>query len=776
MLTKLQAQSLSKFFIVSVVLIAVGLFVEPSVGLSQDLNLKDQFGDLGIGDDDAKVTLTGDFKIKSNTQLGMLNVTAEIRASHHLYSVTQKKGGPIRSTIAVTESDQYQVIGSFTPDAPPHIDEKVEGFDVPVEHHENFVVWSAPIRLSAGVDPKNLTINLIFNGQVCEADASGVILGCDQLQNLKIEAAFAGYDDGLAVVSPTETAVVEDVKIKSFRPEKSHVLFSGRVVRADGIKAAISPGDTVRLELTAAPVDGFHIYAYKPVATGSGLSTIVGFSENHGWNVQLPTPSVKPYENKEIGYSGHRESVTWSFDLDVPDNAESRDYEFKGLIGFQSCTDSSCDPPMGVKFSAVVPVGEKTGPFPVTFEAGVSFGEAESILRTAAENEARAKAEKNPTNGMKRLPDSAEQIAQMAALYPATEKVNYLLLKELAANPIGTPIEKLVRHKETTFGWAVWFIFLGGFLLNLMPCVFPVLGLKVMGFVEQAGSDPKKIRMHGIAFTMGLVFSMWVLAGIILTLKFVFGRHVNWGTEQMGNPYFVGAMIVLLFLLGLNMVGVFEMGTSLTRVGGGVQGKKGYSTSFLSGILTTLIATPCSGPFLAGAMGYTLAQPAAIAMFLFTVFALGIAFPYVVLSFFPVLINRLPRPGAWMHTFKVTMAFALFATVAFFMQTFGGQTGVVGLSWLTMALVVIGLGAFFYGVWSPAYVPPFKRIWFGWLLPALILGTGLWMTYDAAGYQNLAAVDHQAGGLDWQVWNEGKVESILDKKPSIVWVDYTADW
>ena len=144
-----------------------------------------------------------------------------------------------------------------------------------------------------------------------------------------------------------------------------------------------------------------------------------------------------------------------------------------------------------------------------------------------------------------------------------------------------------------------------------------VLGIKVMGFVQQAGSDPKKIRLHGLAFTAGLVVSMWALAGFILFVKLSLGQNVNWG-QQMGSPYFVAAIIVLLFLMGLNMAGVFEFGTSMTRLGGTVQNKKGYGASFLSGVLTTLIATPCSGPFLGAAMGYTLAQPPAVAMLLFT--------------------------------------------------------------------------------------------------------------------------------------------------------------
>jgi thiol:disulfide interchange protein DsbD len=315
----------------------------------------------------------------------------------------------------------------------------------------------------------------------------------------------------------------------------------------------------------------------------------------------------------------------------------------------------------------------------------------------------------------------------------------------------------------------------GGMILNLMPCVFPVLGLKVMGFVKQAGSDPRKIRLHGIAFAGGLVVSMWVLAGIILMVKLALGQDVNWGA-QMGNPYFVCAMIVLLFVLGLNMSGVFEFGTSMTRVGGTLQGKQGYSSSFLSGVLTTLIATPCSGPFLGAAMSYTLAQTAITAMFLFTIFALGIATPYLLLCFFPALINRLPRPGAWMETFKVTMAFALFATVAFFMQAFGGQTGAAGLSWLAMALVVIGLAAYYYGTWSAPHVSKLKRLLFGYTMPALIAGLGIWMCYSAASQRNESAGAYSAGGLAWQDWNPGKVEYSLAKHDRPIWVDYTAHW
>lgn len=383
----------------------------------------------------------------------------------------------------------------------------------------------------------------------------------------------------------------------------------------------------------------------------------------------------------------------------------------------------------------------------------LSDGETSYFVSTPRSGKAEASESVKAGHGTTKE-DSPEEIAEMAKLYDPSKKISFVTLNDTV---------------QTTLLTALLGAFIGGALLNLMPCVFPVLGLKVMGFVEQAGNEPRKIKLHGIAFTAGLVVSMWVLAGIILFLKLSLGKDVNWG-QQMGNPYFVAAIILLLFVLGLNMAGVFEMGTSLTSAGQGVK-KKGYSGSFFSGVLTTLIATPCSGPFLGAAMSYTLAQPAGTALFLFTIFALGISLPYLLLSFFPALINKLPRPGAWMETFKVSMSFALFATVAFFMKTFGTQTGSDGLALMVMALVVIGLALYFFGHWSRPHRKPRVRLLAGKLLPLTIAAGGIYLLVSASSSK--APTTSATHG--WVSWQPGKVEHSRAKK-RIVWVDYTADW
>lgn len=747
------ASIFSAVWVLGFVLAATG-----TAAITQDqLLIQEEFGNQfnsQVQDSDP-VTFSAWFRLKEKSREGVLSLKLEIAPNWHVYSLTQPKGGPIPASISVPKSDNYEITGQFEPDADPHVIEKDDVFGVRIEYHEGQVVWSAPIRIAENVDPAKLGIKLKFRGQTC-VQKNGVTGSCLPL-NENVAVSFDGYEAAASVNT-------------KFHPQTGHVLFNGKVLKAVG-DGPIVAGDLIQMEITAEPQGEFHIYAYSDKkGTGVSKPTLFAITKANGWQASGPTatpqPTTKTVDGNEQSY--HHEPVTWTFKFKIPNDAEPRAYSLAGLIGYQTCTDKACDMPAAVKFSANVPVSKGATTSPLKFNSEGSYAGVIAALEEARPKQSGDASQKTiesqsvPVIGVK---DTPEQIAEMAMLYDPTAKVNYLTLKELGGN----------RRRAMTLWTALFGAFIGGMLLNLMPCVFPVLGLKVMGFVEQAGEEASKVRKHGLAFAAGLVVSMWILAGIIMTLKLSFGKSVNWG-QQMGNPYFVCAIIILLFLLGLNMVGVYEIGTSLTRVGGGVQGRKGYTGSFFSGILTTLIATPCSGPFLGAAMSYTLAQNALTAMFLFTVFALGIASPYLLLAFFPAMIKRLPRPGAWMETFKVTMAFALFATVAFFMKTFGTQTGVAGLSWLAMALVVLGMAAYFYGHWSPLHIKPFTRRWFGFVLPLVIAALGLWMCYDAAGQKSTQTIEHLAGGLPWQEWNPGKVEYTLAKKKKVVWVDYTADW
>lgn len=317
------------------------------------------------------------------------------------------------------------------------------------------------------------------------------------------------------------------------------------------------------------------------------------------------------------------------------------------------------------------------------------------------------------------------------------------------------------EEEELTFFYGLGLLFIGGLLLNLMPCVFPVLGIKVMSFVSQAGEDESKIKNHGLIFGLGLLIAMWVLAAIVISLG------LKWG-EQLSNPIFLVTMIMFFVLMGLNLFGIFEIGTSLTSVGGDLQSQKGYSGSFFSGVLTTLVATPCSGPFLGVAMAFALSLPGPQAFVAFTVFGLGIASPYILLSFFPALIKKLPRPGAWMVSFKQIMSFFLIATAVFFMKTYVSLVGESHFNFFLFALVIISMGAYIYGRWGVPSVPKGKRMLVGYGLSALLTFGGIAWAYNTA-----KAPKEEV--LAWHEWYPGVIEKTRPKK-RIIWLDYTADW
>ncbi|MFM7605264.1 MAG: cytochrome c biogenesis protein CcdA, partial [Prosthecobacter sp.] len=182
--------------------------------------------------------------------------------------------------------------------------------------------------------------------------------------------------------------------------------------------------------------------------------------------------------------------------------------------------------------------------------------------------------------------------------------------------------------------------FLGGLILNIMPCVFPVLGIKVVGIVQQAGEDRKQVVLHGLIYTLGILLSFWVLGGIVVAL----GKA--WGF-QLQSASFNFALASFFLIFGLNMAGVFEIGASAVGVGQDLQAKHGLGGSFFSGLLATLVSTPCSAPFLGTALGFAVKLPAPQAMLLFTLIGLGLASPFLLLSAFPSLVKVLPRPGAW---------------------------------------------------------------------------------------------------------------------------------
>jgi thiol:disulfide interchange protein len=251
--------------------------------------------------------------------------------------------------------------------------------------------------------------------------------------------------------------------------------------------------------------------------------------------------------------------------------------------------------------------------------------------------------------------------------------------------------------EELKWPLAILFAFLGGMILNLMPCVFPVLGIKILGFVRQAGEDHSIVKKHGLAYAGGVIVSIMVLTAVLVSVR-AGSESVGWGF-QLQNPWFLTFLIVLVFSFSLSMAGLFEVGTKLTGVGAELQNESGYQGSFFSGLLTVLLATPCTGPFMGPALGFALSAetPYWLVVAIFLALGIGLALPYVILSWFPALVKKLPRPGAWMETFKQFMAFPMFATVVWLLYVFAGTTGRTGVTMMLFALTLLAMVLWLYG-------------------------------------------------------------------------------
>jgi thiol:disulfide interchange protein DsbD len=315
---------------------------------------------------------------------------------------------------------------------------------------------------------------------------------------------------------------------------------------------------------------------------------------------------------------------------------------------------------------------------------------------------------------------------------------------------------------------ALAFAFIGGILLNLMPCVFPVLGIKVMGFVEHAHGDPRAMRLQGAVYSAGVVLSFLALAGVMLALR-AGGMQLGWGF-QLQSPAVVALLAALFLVLALNLSGVFEWGAFAQSMTSNLSARGRYADAFLSGVLATLVATPCTAPFMGAAVGFTLSQGPGLALAVFFTLGLGMALPVLLLAHFPKLLKRLPKPGPWMETFKQVLAFPLYATVAWLAWVLGAQAGNDAVFALLAGLVLVAMGAWFYGRWAHAgsrWQPA---------VAVLLAAAGVAVAWPAAVSPSAQAMPVAGqGAIGWAAWSPEKVAA-LTAGGTPVFVDFTAAW
>ena len=712
--------------------------LEKAIGQGQAFDLPeglggmDSFGGFG-GDEGAELILSAKLRAEKGSRKGVIEVKAVLASHWHTYALDQQ-GGPGPSKITFKSAEKAEVLGAFRPDHEPKV-RKVEFFDEPLREHHEQVVWSAPVRLAEGVDPETSQLEVQFDGQICNDS-----VGCKPIFGKTIQVAFGGY------YGPTTAA-------SEYRLDRSHATLGGHIE-----PSVVAPGCTVQLLVTAVSDAGWHIYAHAPEdPDGISKPTLIAVAEPSSWSVGSTVASSEPVVKELIAgeppVQYHDGSITWTTEIEVPEDVEAGEYELSGIIGYQTCADQSCDRPMAAQFAVMLTVGDSItdDQQPLTFEPS-RYGEA---ARLAA--------------------NRAMPMKDVAVAIPSSQRLDLNKLE------IG-------GDEETSTAMILAMAFAAGFILNFMPCVLPVIGLKIMAFVQQAGDSRVRVFMLNLWYGLGVMAVFMVLA----TLAVGFG--MKWA-DQFTSATFNVVLTSIVFAFALSLLGVWEIPIP-GFVGSGkaqeLAEKEGATAAFLKGILATVLATPCAGPLIVPAIAWAVKQPPLVAYGGFACVGFGMASPYLFIGLFPQIISFLPKPGAWMETFKHIMGFILLGTVVWLL-TFIPIPHVI-----PAVAFVMGLWAAFWWIGRTSLTEPFLRklrAWIGGVAFATLIGlfAFVWL-HDVMKSRFQRAVDRELAGrnvavaapeptggdegsheLPWQPYSLALLEDVTAEGKT-VFVDFTADW
>lgn len=676
-----------------------------------------------------------------------LVVSARIGAGWHIYSLTQAPGGPIASKIQLDPSPQAQLAGPFTsePDPERHVEPLFD--DLAVETHEGVVTWRAPLSWGPGVDPASVELRGKLTVQACSDNS------CLPPEKLAFSArlnggsAPAGESRGTtsapaAAASPSTPE--PPASVGSYQKRGTHTLIRGELSAASA-----TPGQTVWLALTAEPGPGFHVYGWEPAETaGVSKPTLIAWSNAAGMRPGQPQASSVP-ELHPSPIPGdppalyHQGPVTWRVRLEIPADAAPGPRRLVGMIGYQACTDTSCEPPLGARFEADFTVSVAT--------AGSAPG---------ASNPEAAKV---PLDFYAAKYTDAARLARGASGATSSTTIS---AGGVDAAPTGNvPLDQLftgLAPRDLSAGFTnLWAIFgaalVGGFLLNLMPCVLPVVGLKILAFVQQSGQHRRETFVLNLWYSLGVIAVFMVLATLATVL------NLGWG-QQFTSLGFNVTLSALVFAMGLSFLGVWELPIPGFAGGSGASelaAREGAAGAFFKGALSTVLATPCSGPFLGPVFAFTLTVSPATTYALFAAIGLGMASPYLLIGAFPRLIRFLPKPGAWMDTFKNVMGFVMLGTVVY-LFSFLDQDYLVA----TFALLI--------GVWAACW-------WIGrtpvvasrWAKAGAWLGGGA--VVAAVGGVAFTFLVPRVELIAWQPFSAARLAQLTAEGRTVL-VDFTADW
>lgn len=534
----------------------------------------------------------------------------------------------------------------------------------------------------------------------------------------------------------------------SRRAAASHV---SSVVVAD--TTAIESGKPFRLGVLFTMEDEWHIYWHTP--GDAGLPTEIEWVLPEGFSagpLQWPTP--EDFNDSGIKAKGYGHEVLLFATITPPENVSAGEVVLSANASWLVCkADGSCIPG-DAELTLALPVGVAAA----SDQAAVFDQYA---TRVPAESGTAPTPEATPAEATPTIDDTKPKNGNV----PKVEGQLFSFLPNdwNASASVSLPLMLL-------------FAFLGGLILNIMPCVLPVLSIKVLSFVRQADQDPKRILKLGLAFTAGVFVSFLALALVVVLARGA-GGQVGWGF-QMQEPRFVIIMSAVVLAFGLSLFGVFEIelpGSAIHNVEG-LQHREGPTGAFFNGVLATALATPCTAPMLGPALGFAFTQSSAMIFVFFAAIAGGLSLPYLLLSAQPKWMKFIPKPGNWMNTFKQFMGFLLLATVVWLMSVLGSQTGSEGVVWTLAFLTCVALACWLIGIGTDLRATRNRKL-LTIIAAVLVLGNSYFYFVEnyLGSLKRAETGGVQVAEIQWQPFSLGLIEkNAADGKTTFV--DFTADW
>lgn len=529
---------------------------------------------------------------------------------------------------------------------------------------------------------------------------------------------------------------------------------TGAPISAEAVIVAPEGDQPAILVVTAKIEDGYKTYSITqppggPVQTKIKVTLSDKFQIGEFKAVDDPKIHPEPvFDNLLV--EEHSISVSWYAPLRLAQDIEVSSLEIKGKVNAQACNDSGCLPPKDHPFVA------KLGKSPVKLPKVKSLEPGKITPQTDAttnpNNETVESGNVNPPSPINTDPSTEENNAA-PPLPSGQSRTDY---------DIGKLAPQLKGNESSSLPLMIGFAILAGFILNFMPCVLPVIGLKLLSFLEQGGKNPRRVLMLNLWYSLGILSVFWILAGIAIVLRLWFGTTFGWG-QQFSYDGFNIALISIVFVMALSFLGVWEIpipGFAGSRNAQQLAAKEGALGAFIKGTITTLLATPCSGPFLGTAVGFALGSTPEITLTIFTFMGLGMAAPYIFIGFQPNLMRFLPKPGAWMDTFKQIMGFVLIGTVLWLMLP-------VDAHLLMPTLILLaGLSAACWWIGrTPAYAERSQKLW-AWGQASLFTALIGWFAF---------AMPQVTDPLPWRKFTMGQFVNDVNANKTVL-VEFTAEW